>query len=132
MVLSDNHIEIFNNEIHDNQAVNLALVWYGLLDPNYHKKDPNLDGYVWAISIHDNALYGGGNRPAAPAPSQPSVDNGKLLKTLMGGLPIPDIVWTRLIRSDREDPNDPSVNKTGDKICIYNNTGTPSDPVKYT
>lgn len=144
MILSDNHIELFDNEIHGNQAVNIALINYGLLDSNFapaplgsYVHDPSIcdsdgncnifDPYVRAIYLHDNTIYGGGYYPADPdAYSQGAIDNGQLLMALFPSRPIPDIIWTRLIDPMYADSNNQNQNQADQKICFHNNKGQES------
>ncbi len=88
VVNSNSQVEIFDNDIADNQTANLIISAY--FSTNYYNKpgiDPHYDPYPRAIFIYDNRFSGGGDSP-----------DGLELKTLkvaMFGLNghFPDIVW---------------------------------------
>jgi len=80
LVMANRNVEIFENQIGDNQTANLLVVGYvgDISDPDY---DPLPKG----VSIHNNAFGRGGWRPD---------DNeiGRILVDIVG-TPVPDIVW---------------------------------------
>jgi len=88
VVNSNSKVEIFDNDIADNQTANLIISAY--FSTNYYNKpgiDPNYDPYPRSIFIYDNQFSGGGDSP-----------DGLELKTLkvsMFGLNghFPDILW---------------------------------------
>ena len=89
MILANDHVEAFGNAFSDNDTAQVILVSYnsaevlgGLSKPN----DPNFDPYSESLYIHDNTYTGGGTMPPKNATFQ-------VLETLLGGLPIPQIVY---------------------------------------
>jgi parallel beta-helix repeat protein len=88
VVNSNSKVEIFENDIADNQTANLIISAY--FSTNYYNKpgiDPHYDPYPRAIYIYGNRFAGGGDAP-----------DGLQLKTLkvaMFGLNgrFPDILW---------------------------------------
>ena len=85
MVMASDEIEIFGNQIEDNQTVNLAVISYQATKQSF--SDPEFDPYPEAISIHDNQFSGGGEKPAGEL---------QLLKVLLLRRELPDIIcdWT--------------------------------------
>lgn len=88
VINSNSKVEIFDNDIADNQTANLIISAY--FSTNYYNKpgiDPNYDPYPRAIYVYDNRFSGGGDSP-----------DGMDLKTLkialfgIGGH-FPDILW---------------------------------------
>lgn len=85
MVMANDEVEIFDNEIRDNQTVNVAVVSYQAAKQSY--SDPDFDPYPESISIHGNKFSGGGDKPAGDL---------ALLKVLLLRSTLPDIIcdWT--------------------------------------
>jgi parallel beta-helix repeat protein len=88
VVNSNSKVEIFDNDIADNQTANLIISAY--YSTNYYNKpgiDPNYDPYPRAIYIYGNRFHGGGDAPDGL--------DLKTLKVALFGLNghFPDIVW---------------------------------------
>ena len=88
IVNSNSKVEIFDNDIADNQTANLIISAY--FSTNYYNKpgiDPNYDPYPRGIYIYDNRFAGGGDSPDGL--------DLKTLKVAMFGLNghFPDILW---------------------------------------
>ena len=88
VVNSNSKVEIFDNDIADNQTANLIVSAY--FSTNYYNKpgiDPNYDPYPRAINIYDNRFAGGGDAPDGL--------DLKTLKVALFGLNghFPDILW---------------------------------------
>jgi parallel beta-helix repeat protein len=88
VVNSNSKVEIFDNDIADNQTANLIISAY--YSTNYYNKpgiDPNYDPYPRAIFVYDNRFAGGGDSPDGL--------DLKTLKVAMFGLNghFPDILW---------------------------------------
>jgi parallel beta-helix repeat protein len=88
VVNSNSKVEIFDNDIADNQTANLIISAY--FSTNYYNKpgiDPNYDPYPRAIFVYDNRFSGGGDSPDGM--------DLKTLKVAMFGLNghFPDIIW---------------------------------------
>ena len=82
MILANDSIEVFENELSQNQTANILVVSYLINDIPI--SDPMFDPYPEAIHIHNNTFDGGGSAPdSAPLAA---------LKKATGE-PIPDIVW---------------------------------------
>lgn len=112
VVNSNSKVEIFDNDIADNQTANLIISAY--FSTNYYNKpgiDPNYDPYPRAINIYDNRFKGGGDSP-----------DGLDLKTLkvalfgLGGH-FPDILWDGY----RDDKNLVDGKPPADeRLCVRN------------
>jgi parallel beta-helix repeat protein len=112
VINSNSQVEIFDNDIADNQTANLIIAAY--YSTNYYNKagvDPNYDPYPRAIFVYDNRFAGGGDAP-----------DGLELKTLkvaMFGINgrLPDILWDGY-RDEKSfvNGNPPAT----ERICIRN------------
>lgn len=82
MVMATDQVEIFENEIQDNQTSNISIVSYFVSGKKI--QDPSYDPFCKQISIHDNHIARGGTKPG-----------GALTKLLVSGLgsPFPDILF---------------------------------------
>ncbi|MDP9140016.1 MAG: right-handed parallel beta-helix repeat-containing protein, partial [Pseudomonadota bacterium] len=63
IVLATDQVEIFENEIRNNDTIGLVVVGYNLLDSS---RDPRYDYYAEGISIHHNRFVDNGTRPQLP------------------------------------------------------------------
>ena len=84
---SNDHVEIFDNEIRDNSTANVIVS--SLFSTNYSdsKRAANYDPYPEAIYIYDNKFSGGGDSPDGV--------QLKALKVTLFGLTgrFPDVLW---------------------------------------
>jgi parallel beta-helix repeat protein len=81
MVMAADTIEIFGNELADNQTVNLAIVSYLATKLDFDDRD--FDPYPEAIYVHENRFSGGGDKPAGEL---------ALLKVVLLRRTLPDII----------------------------------------
>jgi parallel beta-helix repeat protein len=112
VVNSNSKVEIFDNDIADNQTANMIISAY--FSTNYYNKpgiDPHYDPYPRAIYVYDNRFKGGGDAP-----------DGMDLKTLkialfgLGGH-LPDVLWDGY----RDDKNLVDGKQPADeRICVRN------------
>jgi len=112
VVNSNSKVEIFDNEVSDNQTANVIISAY--FSTNYYNKpgiDPKYDPYPRAIYIYDNRFSGGGDSP-----------DGLELKTLkvamfgLGGH-FPDVLWDGF----RDDKNLVDGKPPADeRLCVRN------------
>jgi parallel beta-helix repeat protein len=86
MVMASDHVEVFDNDIHDHQTVNVMVVSYLVLDKKIG--DSTFDAIPEFVSIHDNRISKGGEKPAGMMAT---------LLTLVLGNPFPDILWDGVI-----------------------------------
>lgn len=114
VINSNSKVEIFDNEIADNQTANLIISAY--FSTNYYNKpgiDPNYDPYPRGIYIYDNRFAGGGDAPDGL--------DLKTLKVAMFGLNghFPDILWDGY----RDEKNlVHGLPPAEERICIRNGT----------
>jgi parallel beta-helix repeat protein len=85
---SNPKVEIFDNDIADNQTANVIISSY--FSTNYYNRpgvDPNYDPYPRAIYVYGNRFHGGGDSPDGV--------ELKALKVSMFGLNghFPDVIW---------------------------------------
>lgn len=99
MVLATHDIEIFKNQVKDNQTSNVSILSY--LTTGNPIKDAKFDPFVEKIHIHDNTLAGGGTNPGGAA---------KDLAPVLGN-PVPSIIYDGVLK--------PKLDNA--QICIQNN-----------
>jgi parallel beta-helix repeat protein len=90
MVLANDEVEVFNNEIYDHGTFNVLVVSYFTVQKPFD--DESFDPWPEAIYIHDNQIRDGGDAP-----------KGLLLKALklkFGGR-FPDIGWDGIVNPDK-------------------------------
>jgi parallel beta-helix repeat protein len=112
VVNSNSKVEIFDNDIADNQTANLIISAY--FSTNYYNKpgiDPNYDPYPRAIFVYDNRFSGGGDSPDGL--------DLKTLKVAMFGVNghFPEILWDGY-RDDKNLVN--GKQPDAERICIKN------------
>ena len=112
VVNSNSKVEIFDNDIADNQTANLIISAY--FSTNYYNKpgiDPNYDPYPRAIFVYDNRFSGGGDSPDGL--------DLKTLKVAMFGLNghLPDILWDGY-RDEKNLVN--GQQPEADRLCVRN------------
>ncbi|MEQ1825961.1 MAG: parallel beta-helix domain-containing protein, partial [Pirellula sp.] len=81
MIMANDQVEIFDNDIHGNSTTNCAIVSFLTTQRKFN--DTEYDPYPEAIYIHDNRFANGGKSPQGQF--------GKMFEQI-AGLPIPDIV----------------------------------------
>lgn len=89
MVMATDRVEVFDNDIRDNQTANVILVSY--LVNNRKMTDETFDPISEAVSIHNNRFSGGGENPSG--------ELGEMLGVL--GTPLPDIVYDGVVNPHR-------------------------------
>ncbi|MGB3269122.1 MAG: parallel beta-helix domain-containing protein [Rhodanobacter sp.] len=115
VINSNDKVEIFDNDIADNQTANIIIASY--FSTNYYNTRgvaANYNPYPKGIHVHDNRLKGGGDSP----------DGLKLktLKTAMYGLggSFPDVLWDGYVDTKSLVDGLPPAN---DRICIQGVNG---------
>ncbi len=86
MIMANNNVEVFENNLSGNKTTNCLIVSY--LASGKEIKDPNYDPYPEGIFIHNNTF--------GPCGNDPQGDLGGALSELIGK-PVPDIVWDGVI-----------------------------------
>lgn len=82
MIMAMDDVEVFENEISDNQSTGISIVSF--LITGRPPKDPDYDPYPEGIWIHHNVFSGGGDKPS-----------GQLMESLAAvlGTPFPQIFY---------------------------------------
>ena len=111
VINSNDRVEIFDNDIADNQTANIIISSY--FSTNYMNKsgvEKTFDPYPEDIYIYGNRFKGGGDSPDGM--------DLKALKVAMYGLNgrFPDILWDGFLNKDRKVDGKPA----GPGICIDN------------
>lgn len=64
IVLATDRVEIFDNDIHDNDTLGIVIVGYNLVDSS---RDPRYDYYAEGTHIHHNRFANNGKNPQPPS-----------------------------------------------------------------
>lgn len=90
MVMAMDHVEVFDNEISDNQTANLALISY--LATGRPIKDKEYDPFCEGLFVHGNRFSGGGQNPKGSMAEVMGVILGKTF---------PDIVYDGIVNPQK-------------------------------
>lgn len=90
MIMATDKVEVFENEINDNQTVGVLVVSFLITERPI--KDAKYDPYPQGISIHNNTILRGGERPT-----------GKIASMLapVVGIPFPQIFYDGIVDSSK-------------------------------
>lgn len=86
MVLASDDVEVFDNDIENNDSFSVTIVSYHITGKRV--EDRQFDPYPEAVSVHDNRISGGGRSPRG--------DIAKMLVPVLGK-PFPDIMWDGMV-----------------------------------
>lgn len=105
LVMANDNVEIFDNRIQDNRSANIIVtsaetVGFGGGD------NPDFDGFPEGIHIHGNEMGGGGTEPESILLA---------LSAIMGGAPMPDVVWDGAVDETKLVDGDPAPEN---RICV--------------
>jgi len=107
VINSNSKVEIFDNDVSDNQTANVIISsYYSTGYATTKGVEPNYDPYPKAILVKDNRFSGGGDSPDGL--------DLKTLKTMMFGINghFPDVLFDGYI--------DPKAKGGEDRICVKN------------
>jgi parallel beta-helix repeat protein len=114
-VLAAHQVEIFGNNVHDHDSVNIGVISY---EPTgIPITDASYDEFPTAIYIHDNTLAGTSDSPTGPL--------GALLISALGEIQttgpyiVPDIAWDGVLDPARTAATGSYAD--ADRLCISNN-----------
>jgi len=113
VINSNDKVEIFDNDIADNNTANIIISsYYATGFQGTREMAANYDPYPETIYVYDNRLSGGG--------SSPDGFDLKALKVAMFGLSgsLPDILWDGYVNTDKLDANGKHLPEYA--ICIDN------------
>ena len=88
-IMANENVEVFENDIRDNDSYNVAILSYLVTGREYN--DAEYDPYAEGIYIHDNTFSGGGANPAGRALERAAAIGGKY----------PDIVYDGFVNPDK-------------------------------
>jgi len=91
LILSTDQLEIYGNEIYDNDTIGIAIVNFGLVDKEY--PDPRYDFFPEGIEIHDNIFRDNGGNPQQPNPDRGEASALPTILKLKNGGRGAHIVW---------------------------------------
>jgi parallel beta-helix repeat protein len=91
IVMANDQVEIFDNEIRDNDSANLSISSFLITGREFD--DAGYDPYPEGIWIHDNTFGEGGLNPQGRY--------AEMLQPLLGGV-LPDIVWDGVVDAAKE------------------------------
>jgi parallel beta-helix repeat protein len=78
LILATDQLEIYGNEVYDNDSAGIYIVNFGLAEPN--NSDIKYDFFPEGLEIHDNIFRDNGGRPQEPNPDR---GEGSLLPLLV-------------------------------------------------
>jgi parallel beta-helix repeat protein len=91
LVVSTDQLEIYDNEIYDNDTIGLAMVNFGLAEPG--QSDVKYDWFPEAIAVHGNVFRDNGGNPQEPNPDRGEASALPLLLKLRNNGLGAHIVW---------------------------------------
>lgn len=107
-VMAIKNVEVFKNEIRDNNTANIHIISY--LAMSEEIKDKRFSPYVGNVYVHDNQISGGGKNPDSRLERLNAV-------TKAVGKPLPDILYDGVI-----EPKEGKPGSLADaRICLENN-----------
>lgn len=104
MVMATDDVEVFDNDIENNQSTNMSIISF-IFTGNPIQNPEKYDAYPERIYVHGNRFKGGGDKPAGSV---------KLLAPLVG-TPMPDILTDGLRKSGEQTL---FVEKNGDATFV--------------
>ncbi len=91
MVLANDEVEIFDNDVDKNQTAGLSIISF--LFTGREIKDDKFDPYCEAIHVHDNRFTGNGSKPSGAF--------GEMLSKALGAT-LPDILYDGIVDPKKE------------------------------
>jgi parallel beta-helix repeat protein len=115
-ILAAHNVEVFGNTLDNHKSINIGIISYSTTDEAFD--DPDYDPDPSTIEIHDNVITGESTMPTGQL--------GGLLVLVMlevqSTVSVPDIIWDGVFDPlVHGDPNDPTILKAADAICIHDN-----------
>lgn len=91
LILASDQLEIYGNEIYDNDTIGIAMVNFGLVDNKY--PDQRYDFYPEGVEIHNNTFRNNGSNPQLPSADRGVASALPLLLRVKNFGRGADIVW---------------------------------------
>jgi len=107
MIMANENIEVFENDIRDHNTVNILINSYLLTGIAIN--DPLYNPFPERIHIHGNTF--------GPCGGEPGGDGGKFITAVLG-TPLPDILWDGVINHEKYGVEEANP---GLLICIHDN-----------
>ncbi len=117
IVMANYNVEIFDNDIYNNQTVSILLTSW--LSGGKPLTDPLYNPYAEGIHVHNNRLGKGGYAPLGEA--------GELMGQF-AGLPLADIVWDGAFDAEKGSDGKPAEDR---RISIHDNSRTGGGDVTF-
>lgn len=124
LILASDQLEVYGNEIHDNDTIGIAMVNFGLVDNKY--PDQRYDFYPEGVEIHDNTFANNGMNPQQPNPDRGVASALPLILRLKNAGRGADIVW-----DGGEDAPNGCTEYPRDKDGIPLNQPNPNETSRY-
>jgi len=123
VINSNDKVEIFENEIADNQTANVLISSFFSASYSERKTAPQFDPFPETIYIYDNTFSGGGN--------QPDREELEQLRQLLFGEAgsLPDIVWDGIANPDKTTSEFAICVNNGEAIVINVDSGNGNENV---
>lgn len=119
IMLAGHQIEIFDNEIRDNETGNLAILSY--LATGLPIEDEGYDPYSDTIYVHDNTFTGGGDNADAPPDSLGAAVVGALSTIMEEPIVVPDIVFFGFVNPEKAEADNPARYQSQYNLCFQAN-----------
>lgn len=92
IIMANDDVEVFDNNIYDNKTVNVSICSYFITNNKFD--DPEYDPYPEGINVHNNKIAGGGN--------DPSGDFGQIVAPLLKQMApqltkFPDVIYDGVV-----------------------------------
>jgi parallel beta-helix repeat protein len=117
LVMANYYVEIFDNDIYNNQTANVLLTSW--LSGGRPITDPEYNPYAEGISVYKNRFGNGGYAPMG--------DGGKMMAAFAGS-PLPDIIWDGAVDPEKAKGGAVPADR---QIVIRDNVKTGGGEVSY-
>ena len=117
IINSNDKVEIFENEISDNQTANVLISSFFSASYSARETAPHFDPYPETIYIYDNAFSGGGE-----APDREELEALRSAMFAESGR-LPDVVWDGIANPEKGDPAYAICVNNGDAVLLNVDAG---------
>ncbi|MEK6788293.1 MAG: parallel beta-helix domain-containing protein [Pseudomonadota bacterium] len=124
LILASDQLEIYGNEIYDNDTIGIAMVNFGLVDNKY--PDQRYDFFPEGVEIRDNTFANNGSNPQLPSADRGVASALPLILRLKNFGRGADIVWD----GGEDVPND-CTEYPRDKDGVPLNEANPNEKGRY-
>ncbi|MEM8767170.1 MAG: parallel beta-helix domain-containing protein [Pseudomonadota bacterium] len=117
VINSNDKVEIFGNEIRDNQTANVLISSFFSASYSAREQAPTFDPYPETIYIYDNELSGSGS-----APDREELEQLRVAMFGESGA-LPDVVWDGIANPEKSGPEYAICVQNGDAILLNVDAG---------